>query len=85
VGCGPAATGRAGGRALRLAGAAHALCEALGTRPLRTEQIDLRRRLEAARGLLGEPAAEAAWAEGKAMPLERAMADALEAAPPPTT
>jgi hypothetical protein len=67
-------------RALRLAGAAAALREReRGTRPLSPrEQITRDRRLAPARQALSAEEQAAAWAEGQAMTLEQAIADALE-------
>jgi Tetratricopeptide repeat len=78
--------GRAAGRgqperALRLAGAAGALREALGLFAPRADQARLERWLEPARHQLGPTAAAAAWAEGQAMTPEQAVADALADAP----
>jgi hypothetical protein len=64
-------------RAARLFGAAEALREAIGTPFARVEQEAHRRRLSRVRALLGEEAFAAAWAEGRAMTVEQAMADAL--------
>ena len=63
-------------QALRLAGAAEALREALGT-PLAPAWVaDAERRLARARRALGKAGAAAAWAEGRALPLEQALAEA---------
>jgi adenylate cyclase len=64
-------------RALRLAGAAAALREAISAPLSAPEQAKLQRRLEPARQALGEAAAAAAWAEGWAQPLDEAIAHAL--------
>jgi hypothetical protein len=65
-------------RALQLAGAAAALRER-GTRPLTPhEQIARERRLAPARQALSAEEQAAAWAEGRAMTLERALTYALE-------
>src|SRR5262245_15581222 len=62
------------------AGAAAALREAIGV-PLRpTDRAVHDRGLAAARAGLGEAAFAIAWAAGRAMPLEQAVADALEEA-----
>ena len=64
-------------RAVRLAGASHAIKEAAGGHappPL----IDLPDARIAARAELGDAATTAAWDEGRAMPLERAIAYARE-------
>jgi tetratricopeptide (TPR) repeat protein len=70
------------GRALRLAGAAAALREALGKSHPHNVRDWLERKLAPARASLGTEAAAAAWAEGHAMDPERALADALDAAAP---
>jgi non-specific serine/threonine protein kinase len=66
-------------RALRLAGAAAALRQTIGTSMGPAYQTYLRRGLELAWQALGEEAGEAAWAEGQRMTLEQAVAYALEA------
>jgi predicted ATPase/DNA-binding NarL/FixJ family response regulator len=75
-------------RALRLAGAADALREATGARRPPVERVVLQEDVLQARRALGEAAAEAAWAAGRALPLDRAAAEALQGpadrpAPPP--
>jgi non-specific serine/threonine protein kinase len=81
-----AAAGGAPARALRLAGAAAALRAATGTANAAREQrlaaLDL---LAPARRALDAAAQRAAWAQGQAMTVEGAVAEALEdaAAPPP--
>jgi non-specific serine/threonine protein kinase len=65
-------------RALRLAGAAGALRDTLGGSPWPGVRRELAAWLRPARRALGAEAAAAAWAEGQAMPLEQAVADALE-------
>jgi ATP/maltotriose-dependent transcriptional regulator MalT len=67
------------GRTIRLAGGAAALRESLGSTPFPADQQRLRRWLEVAERRLGHPAADAALAEGRAMPLERLVAYALTA------
>ena len=67
-------------RALRLAGTAAALREALGAPLSRAEQDRLGRSLEAARETLGDRDSAAIWMEGWAMPLEKAVESALEPA-----
>ena len=75
-----AATAQHGGdhlRALRLGGASEAIKEAAGGHappPL----VDLPDPREAARAEVGDAAVAAAWGEGRAMPLERALAYARE-------
>jgi tetratricopeptide (TPR) repeat protein len=65
-------------RALHLAGAAAALHETTDC-PLRlAEQAAWERRLHLAHQMLSETAAAAAWAQGRAMALEQAIATALE-------
>jgi predicted ATPase/DNA-binding XRE family transcriptional regulator len=76
-----AATINAGGshiaRAFRLGGAARALDEASGlVWPVHFYAL-IEHGLEAARVSLGAEAAEAAWIEGRAMPLEQAIAEML--------
>ena len=70
------------GRALRLAGAAAAFREALGKSHPHNLRDWIERKLAPARASLGTEATAAAWAEGHAMGLERAMAYALEASAP---
>ena len=68
------------GRAVRLLGAADALRRALGrpiTRELRKGRDEDR---AVARAALGQDAFETAWAEGRAMTLEQAVAYALDEA-----
>ena len=66
-------------RALRLAGAAAAFRETLGKSQPRNLQDWIERKLVPIKETLGAEAAAAAWAEGCAMGVERAMAYALEA------
>ena len=65
-------------RALRLAGAAAVLRETIGAPLPPTEQSALEHMLAPARQALGETATASAWAEGRMMPLERAIEYALE-------
>ena len=67
------------GRALRLAGFAAALRETLGAPLPPAEQARVDRMLEPARRGLDETAAATAWADGRAMPLQDAVAYALQA------
>ncbi len=60
-------------RALRLAGAAAALREALGARLPPDEQPKLERVLAQARAAVAPAAAQQVWTEGATMPLERAI------------
>ncbi len=69
-------------RALRLAGAAAALREALGKSHPRNLRDWIERKLAPARESLGPEATASAWAEGHAMGPERAMPYALEASAP---
>jgi non-specific serine/threonine protein kinase len=64
-------------RAVRLAGAAVAWRERAGLPLTAEEQATLRRLLAPARQALGAEAQAAAWAGGRAMPLEQAVAEAL--------
>ncbi len=73
--CSAAARGRSQ-RALKLAGAAAALRQALGTPLPPAEQAGLEKGLEPARRALGREGA-AAWMEGWATPIEEAVAEAL--------
>ncbi len=69
-------------RAARLLGAAAALREAIGAVVWPANAADYARTLEAVRGQLDPAARAAAWAEGRGLPLERALEEALAAAPP---
>jgi len=64
-------------RALRVAGAAAALYRVSGISPSALEKATLRAWLEPARRAQG-PAAAAVWFAGQALPLEQAVAEALE-------
>jgi DNA-binding NarL/FixJ family response regulator len=70
------------GRAARLFGAAQALRQALGASLSPAERARYEPDLAATRAALGEAAFEAASAEGRAMPPERAIDYALAAAGP---
>lgn len=65
-----------GGRGARLFGAAEALRESLGAAIWPANQIEYDRSLAQLRALLDEATFEVAWAEGRAMPTERAIAEA---------
>jgi hypothetical protein len=67
---------------LRLAGAAAALSTSTGTVLQPTERRSSERWLALARGAIHPGVAAAAWAEGEAMPVEQAVAYALEEAVP---
>jgi predicted ATPase len=75
-----AAAGRQAQRAARFGGAAEALREALGVPLLPEQQADHDQAVQAMRAMLGEGDFAAAWAEGRALPLEAAIGLALEAA-----
>lgn len=68
----------AGGRAARLLGAAEALREAIGSPLFPSEQETHRRKVSRVRELLDASAFAAAWAEGRRMSVEDAVAMALE-------
>ena len=63
--------------AARLLGAATALREALGTPLTLSEQVDVERLVAPARAALGEERWAAAFAEGRALTLVQAVAEAL--------
>src|SRR5207249_11721608 len=69
-------------RAARLFGAADALREVISTPMDPTEHEVFDPPMAAARAALGEAAFAAVHAEGRAMPLEQAIADALEESHP---
>ena len=64
-------------RAIRLLGAGEAFCETLGARPPVAVAEEYERTVAEGRAALGETAFAAAWAEGRAMSLEQAVAYAL--------
>jgi non-specific serine/threonine protein kinase len=64
--------------AARLGGATEALLEALGTPLDPVLRASHERATQAMRAALGEEAFEGAWFEGRALPLEEAIAVALE-------
>jgi ATP/maltotriose-dependent transcriptional regulator MalT len=75
-------------RAARLAGAGAALCDAIGLNLPDLSAAAYERNIAAPRTQLGEEVLAAAWAAGQAMPLEQAIAEALEPLPevtPPTS
>jgi predicted ATPase/DNA-binding SARP family transcriptional activator/DNA-binding CsgD family transcriptional regulator len=77
-----------GTRAARLYGAAEALRETIGAPLPPVDRPDYDRSVAAARSRLDEAAFAAAWAEGRAMPLETAVEYALadeRPAPPPAS
>src|SRR5207247_3078348 len=65
-------------RAVRLLGAGEAFCETLGVRPPVAIPAEYERAMAEGRASLGEAAFATAWAEGRAMSLERAVEYALE-------
>jgi predicted ATPase/DNA-binding SARP family transcriptional activator len=71
-------------RAIRLLGAADALCQGLGQRLPVAVPDEYERTIRRARGALEESAFAAAWEAGRAMPLDEAIAYALAFAPPAT-
>jgi predicted ATPase len=64
-------------RAARLFGAAESLRESIGTPPTPEEQIENEQVMPTIRAQLDEAAFNAAWAEGRALTMEQANADAL--------
>jgi non-specific serine/threonine protein kinase len=79
---GVAAAERQPGRAARLWGAAEALREALGAMLEPLEKRLLERDIARGRALASRPAFEAAWATGRAMPMEEAIQYVLGSAEP---
>jgi Tetratricopeptide repeat len=70
-------------RAARLFGAAEGLREAIGTPRPPAERAEHDRSVAAARAALGEEALAAAWAGGRDLSLEQAVALALQEPAPP--
>jgi hypothetical protein len=68
-------------RAIRLLGAGEAYCETLGATPPVATVPAYQKTVAEGRAALGEAAFAAAWAEGRALSLEQAMAYALEEIP----
>ena len=68
-------------RAARLFGAVESVRDTAGASAARDDQPRYDRDVEAARAALGEEAFAAAWTEGRAMALDRAVASALETEP----
>ncbi|HUO35127.1 MAG TPA: protein kinase [Candidatus Acidoferrum sp.] len=68
-------------RALRLAGAAAALRQNIGTPLMATEQAQLEAVLDSARQALPDSSSGAAWLEGWGMPLEKAIDEVLREEP----
>ena len=64
-------------RSARLLGAAEALREAIGAPLSASDRADLGRVAATVRSRLAQPACAAAWAEGRAMTVEQAIAYAL--------
>jgi hypothetical protein len=69
-------------RAARLYGAAAALRDAIGAPRPPEERLDYEHDVAALRTALGDDAFTAAWAAGRALPLEQAIAEALADANP---
>jgi hypothetical protein len=65
-------------RAARLLGAAEGLFHALGRTPQPQDRAEFDRGVAAARAQMDEEAFAAAWAEGRALPLEQTVSYALE-------
>jgi hypothetical protein len=65
-------------RALRLGGTGAALLEAIGSVPWLGLQLRFQQAMEAARQALNADEAAAAWTQGRTMPLEQPIAEALE-------
>jgi hypothetical protein len=65
-------------QAARLFGAAEALREAIGVHVRSSDHDDEDQAIAAIRAILGEDAFAGAWAEGRALPLDQAVALALE-------
>jgi hypothetical protein len=68
-------------RPVRLHAAAQALRDAIGKPVAPSRRAEHQRELAAARAALGKQAFAAAWAEGRAMTLEQAVAYALDEQP----
>ena len=66
-------------RGIRLLGAAAALREAIGAPSWPSERARQEQEIAAARGAIGRSAFDAAWAEGRRLAVESAIASALEA------
>ena len=65
-------------RAARLWGAAERLRQAIGCRTAPAARATYERAMAVVRAQLGDDAFAAAWAEGQAMTLEQAIAEALD-------
>jgi hypothetical protein len=65
-------------KAARLFGAARAIYDATGSKLAKADQIFFDRYIEEARATIGEEAFEAAFSQGKAMRLKKAVASARE-------
>ena len=70
-------------RAVRLAGATEAFGESVHVNPIPLAETVLNEAVAMARASLGEAAYQAAWAEGRAMSLDEAVAEALAVAVQP--
>jgi tetratricopeptide (TPR) repeat protein len=69
-------------RAIRLFGAAAAIRDTVGEPRFPEEQIDIDRQVDVARTQLDPESFTAAWATGRALPLEQAIAEALQVSEP---
>jgi non-specific serine/threonine protein kinase len=69
------------GRAIRLLGAAEAFCETLGASPPVAVPVEYHRTVAEGRANLGEEAFAAAWAAGRALSVDEAVAYALQEEP----
>jgi hypothetical protein len=63
-------------RGAHVLGAVEALCERTGGSVLPSDRRDDDRAVDDARRALGDEAFSAAWAEGRALPLDRVLAEA---------
>jgi hypothetical protein len=68
-------------RAARLLGAAEAIRDALGAPLPPVRRAEYEQCVAEARAALGEEALAAAWAQGKALSVDQAIADALDGGP----
>jgi len=66
------------GPAVRLMGSAEVLRESIGMVLDSAERMEYARTIDSTRAMLGEHAFAAAWAAGRAMTLEQAIANALD-------
>jgi predicted ATPase/DNA-binding CsgD family transcriptional regulator len=64
-------------RGVRLLGAADKIRDAMGSPPLSIDRAGYERTIQSTRATLGEPVFQAAWSEGWALPVERAIVEAV--------